>query len=222
MNENFANLDFGTKVSTVALDEVIVIIDPTAMIGDFAQAYADELFRRNPMRAEAVACSKEELFSYFQALIAIRVESVNGTCRNWREVKQLYIPSWIEAVISKIGKVVDVERGILFKPTFSFSYEMDQLFATSTKLASFLADGVTMHKDAFPRDNEGDKDVMMMAIIEKFIMSISVTHPFASYVAAFLGLKLRQEEALKVLYRVRYDDFNFVKAMLLQEESIRA
>lgn len=219
--ENFANMDFGTKVSTVALDEICVIIDPSAMLGDFAQAYVDELYRRNPTRATSIGMSKEEIEAYFTGLLAIRVESVNGVCKCWREAKQLYIPSWIEAVISKVGMVTDVERGIIFKPVLSVTYDLTEMLATSTKLQAFVADGVTMHKDAFPRSNDGDKDVMMMAIINGYVMSVAVTHPFASYIAAFLGLKLRQEEALSVLYRVRYDDFNFVKAMLLQEESIR-
>lgn len=92
---------------------------------------------------------------------------------------------------------------------------------TSSRLRAFEVDGVSMHKDAFPRDKEGDQDMMTMAVIGDYVKSMSETpHPIQSYVSAFIGAKLEEEAAFKVLYRVRYDDVKFIRAMLLHEESL--
>lgn len=224
MNENvnkFGSLDFGTKPTTTTLESIFVEVDPTAMLRDFAAAYLDELMRRNLDRATATGLTVDDLDQYFTGLLRLRVMFVNGNSQYWRQAKALWIPSWIEAVISNLGEVIDVDRGLIFKPVMKGDVNIDDLLRVSDALRLFTADGLGLHKDAFPRRTEGDPDVMSMAIIDGFIRSMSAVHPIASYMAAFAGLKLQQEESFKILYRVRYDDFNFVKAMLMREGSIR-
>lgn len=219
--EPFANFNFGTKPTSASFELISVEINPKMMLNDYAKAYVQEFHRRNPARAEAVGLTEEELYDYFVGLIAIRIESVNGGCKAWREAKQLLIPSWIEFTLSQIGEVVDVDRGLRFIPTLNHPVEIDKLLTVSDKLRAFIPDGVSLHKDAFPRGTEGDPETMSMAIIGQYVYSQSKdAHPIASYVASFLGFKLMEEATFKMLYRVRYDDISFIKSMLLREESV--
>lgn len=221
MNGDYAKLDFGTKPTTVSYDTIDVQINPEVLVESFSGAYVNELTRRNPVRADSVLLDKDELYYYFQGLIAIRVLTVRGENKVWREAKMLYIPAWIETVMSMIGKVVDVDHGLVLNPVYDFTFDMKEMFRISEKLRAFLPDGVVLHRDAFPREVEGDKDVMAMAIIDGYVHGMNHVHPIASYIAAFLGFKLVQEANFKILYRVRYDDVQFITNMILQEEGLR-
>lgn len=219
--EPFAELNFGTKPTTASFETISVKIVPEVMLADYALAYANEFHRRNPVKAEAVNLTKEELQDYFTGLLIIRVQYVNGACKVWREAKQLLIPTWIEFTLSQIGKVVDADRGLCFVPTIEGIVDISKLLAVSDKLRSFLPDGISLHKDAFPRSTEGDVETMSMAVIGQYVYSQSKdAHPISSYVASFLGFKLQEEAAYKMLYRVRYDDIEFIRAMLLREETM--
>lgn len=220
-NESFSKLDFGTKPTTSSLETIDVTIDPKLILADYAIAYVRELNRRNPIRAKEVGVTEQELQDYFEGIVAIRVQSVSGTCKVWREAKQLLIPSWIEFTISQIGEVIDTDRGLRFVPKFEHDVNIVSMLETSNKLRAFTSDGVSMSKDAFPRSISGDPETMSMTIIDSYVKAQSKDcHPVASYIAAFLGFKLQEEASFRVLYGVRYDDVNFIKAMLLREGSI--
>lgn len=221
VNASFSNLDFGTKVTTSGLEVIGVTINPDLIINDFAQAYANELYRRNPVRAQAIAITVEELQAYFTGLIAIRVESVYGSCKVWRQAKQLLIPAWIEFTLTQVGEVLDTDRGFRIMPKFEYEYDLDAMLTTSDKLRAFISDGLVLLKDAFPRETTGCVETMSMAIIDAYVQSMDKeSHPIASYVAAFLGFKLQEETAFKMLYRSRYDDIEFIRAMILREGSL--
>lgn len=214
-------LDYGTKPTTSKYEEVIVNMNPEIMLKDFAQAYHNELYRRNPIKAREVNVTVEELESYFTGILTLRIKSCSGAIKEWREMKKLNIPTWIQFVISRVGIVLDAVRGLKFIPSIEFDYNIGEMLDTSVKLQQFIVDGVTMHKDAFPRSEEGDMNVMSMAIIDSYVQSISeIPHPISSYVSAFIGAKIEEEAAFKMLYRVRYDDVTFIKSMLMHEEKL--
>jgi hypothetical protein len=195
------------------------------MFGDFAEAYVHECQRRNPIRAKEVGLSKEEMQNYLESILKIHLMNNAHDCPVWRQAKILYIPTWIQFVISKIGTVWDVAHGRKFIPTFAGEdvkrEDMDALIQTSNKIRQFMDDGLTMHKDAFPRDTEGDLDFMSYAIIDNYVKSVDKdAHPIASYVAAFVGMKLQEEAAFKILYSVRYDDVDFIKSQLFADDTI--
>lgn len=221
-NQSFQNLNFGTKPSTTGFDEIEVMIDPSTMIGDFAKAYEGEIFRRNPVRATQVGITSDELFTYFKGLISIRLESLSPQgCKSWRQAKQLYIPTWIEFVLSCLGIVTDIDMGLKIVPTGKIEYDIDVMLATSNKLQSFIPDGLGLHRDAFPRGTEGDQDMMSFALIDGMIKGMSRNqHPTMSYAAAFLGMKLKEEISFRMLYRVSYDDITFISTMLLHESTL--
>lgn len=219
--ESFPNLNFGTKPTTVGLEVIEVTINPDLLISGYADAYSKELYRRNPGRAQQVNLTADNLYSYFKGCLAIRIESLTGNCKVWRQAKSLLIPAWIEFTLSQVGVVIDTDRGLRLQPTFSYDYDINELLETSNKLRSFMADGLVLNRDAFPRSDEGDPDTMSMAIIDGFVQSQSRdAHPITSYIAAFLGFKIKEEAVFKLLYRVRYDDVNFISSMLLREGSI--
>jgi hypothetical protein len=215
-------LNYGTKPTTVAMTSIEVKIDSTVMVGDYADAYANELHRLNPVRAKELNLSKDDLLTYFSGLIAIRIQSINGTLRDWRTAKRLSIPAWIQHTLSQLGEVVDRDRGLRITPSYDEEYEMAFLLAVSEKLQAFESDGLSLHIDAFPRDNTGNEEVMGMVIVNDYVHSMKVdSHPASSYVAAFLGAKLVQEQQFSVLYRVRYDDVNFIATQLINDRSLR-
>lgn len=220
LNDKF-KFNFETKPTTVKLDSIHVTIDTALMISDFAGAYVKELRRRNPIRFDAVELSEKDLDSYFKGLIAMRVDSVNDSLTCWREAKQLLIPAWIEFVMSSIGTVLDTDRGLKIIPTCDEKYDIKEMQSISDKLRTFKSDGITLLQDAFPRTREGDVDTMSMAIIDNYVRAMSKdAHPIASYVAAFVGLKLKEQQAFEMLYRVRYDDVDYIKHMLLSNEEV--
>lgn len=215
------NLNFGTKPTSAQLEQIDVTINPSVMLGDFAKAYAAELHRRNPLRAEQANITETELSKYFAQIISLRVQYVYDQCRLWRQIKQLNIPSWMQYVLTLIGRVIDYDYGLKIMPYFSEEVDLNFLLDVSLRLEAFKSDGVTMHKDAFPRSKDGDREMMTMAIIGDYVQSMrEISHPIYSYVNAFLGMKLQEEQAFKILYRVRYDDVDFIRQMLTSEVSL--
>lgn len=221
MLETQFNLNYGTQPTTSTIEEIKVKIDPNIFISDYAKAYKSELGRRNPARDAAVDLTIEELQKYFLGILAIRFDQIEGECKVWRQAKELYIPAWIQFVISQVGRVVDVEKGLVMIPIYKGEYDINELLDISNKLQVFKPDGVSLLKDAFPRTTDGDKDLMSMAIIDGYVKAMSkIPHPIQSYVSAFLGMQLEKEAAFKVIYRIRYDDVEFIRTMLSHEETL--
>lgn len=238
MKANVEALNFDTKISTVKHETIEVTIDPTILLNDYARAYARELRRHNSKRftdefltwytndeGEEVQHTMDdavlELQQYFVGLLDLRIQSVNGDCPDWRYSKQLWIPSIIQFVLTCVGVVWDVEKGLRFVPKCDSSHNIREMLDTSMKIASFKADGLAMVKDALPRSEEGDFDVMQCAIINDYVMATHrIGHPSSSYIAALLGLQLEKSVMSSLLYRVRYDDVDYIKDMLLREKSL--
>lgn len=221
----FKDLNFGTKPTTDTYDTIYVSINPDMILSDFAQAYYYEMQRRNAPKFDSFVSNGrltvEKLDNYFKSIIMIRIQAVQGHCPVWRQAKRILIPTWIQFVISLLGEYVDINKGFKIVPTFDYDYNIEELIEFSSVIKSFSEDGLTMHEDAFPRDVEGDADTMSMVVIDGYVKSMTETAaPIMSYVNAFLGAKLEEEAAFKILYRVRYDDVRFIRDMLLHEEAI--
>lgn len=220
---DFINLDLGSSKPTVVSHDVIhVIIDPTLIVSGYAKAICDEAERMNPLTFEKNPLSEAELDEYFRFLLYQRVCSVTGECPLWRKLKNLYIPTFLQFAIAMVGRVDLRDRGLTLvpqmeKPAFSFEQALD----VSEKL-SYHSDVLAMVKDAMPRSEEGDIDTMSSALIAGYIVSLSpVEHPIATYCAAFLGFKIKEEQAMSVLYRVSYDDVEYIRQALLHSTEVR-
>lgn len=96
----------------------------------------------------------------------------------------------------------------------------DEALVISEKISQFY-DDLCIVQDAMPRDNTGNVDVMSTALIAGYMRSINpVTHVAATYVSAFLNMKLRQETAFQALYRVQYDDIGYIVSALSTQKGL--
>ena len=218
---NFDKLDYGTRVSNSEFTEVKIVLDNSVIMDQFAIAYVNELKRMNPVRYQADPITVDDLKEYFSGILALRVEMINNNCPNLRQARRLYIPTWIEYTISKLGIVTDRVNGLVFKPTININYDITNLLNTSDKLSLYQNDGLHLQSDAFPRSWEGDENVMGMVIIGDYIQGRNHnSHPVHSYVSAFLGNKLVEEQTFSMLFRVRYDETQFILQQLIHDKSL--
>lgn len=232
--EKFKSLDYGTKPSTSKYEAVDVDINPDLILKDWGDAYARDMERRNVKKYEGtrinlssgeVPLDGDLVFKYFANLLKIRVDYVNDECHVWRQAKRLAMPAWIQFVISEVGLAYDRDRGLKFVPHLELNKKyvmpIDDMLLISVALLSFSNDGKPFFTDAFPRKPEGDIDLMSQALIESFVRGNDAhTAPVISYVTAFLGFTLRKEAELRMLYRITYDDVEFIRSMLVTDEKV--
>lgn len=97
---------------------------------------------------------------------------------------------------------------------------LEEALELSSRL-SYYEDDVQIRIDAMPRSREGDQDTMSSALVAGYVRSIKpVDHPIATYIAAFLGFSLKREQAFSVLYRIQYDDLEFIRAALTNNRTV--
>lgn len=211
-----------TRGISVPMETVEVTVSSEGLMGPFSQAFVTEAFRINPDRAKQVAITPEEVMAYSRYLLMKRVQTVHGTCSDFRRLKVLYIPSFLQYVLSMVGLVVDREYGLKLTPVFEEECTMtlEQAIQVSEKIGSFEHD-MQVVQDAMPREIHGHRDVMGSALIAGFVRSYQkVEHIAATYVTAFLDMKLKQEVNFAVLYRIQYDDLDFITAALLSQKGL--
>lgn len=221
---SFLTLDLGSgKPICVEMEVIEVELSSANLLTDYAKAFVKEAFRVNPLRAEQVKLSEDEMEAYCTFLLSQRVKSVNDNCPDFRKLKVLYIPSYIQHAMSLIGRVVIRKQGLTFVPVMDCdTITFEEALKISEKVGAF-EDDLQIVQDAMPRDSEGNIDVMSTAMIAGYVRSVNfheVSHPSFTYVTAFLGLKLRQEVAMNTLYRLQYDDVEFIRQALLTERKL--
>lgn len=219
----FNDIEYGSRPHGISVEEINLTFN-LDMFSDYAKAYYGEIQRRNIRKLEATQLSIDELDEYFRGLFIIRIKSLhNGGFKDWRQAKLLFIPAWIQLIISKYGVLNKPEFGLRIVPTIEAEININNLLITSQKLSSFTDDGMFMVRDGFPRDNEGDIDVMMMAVFENQVRGIirpDNPSPLAQLVAAFTNQKIEQDTTFKALYRISYDEVDFIKSMLLNDRRL--
>jgi len=225
----FQKIDYGTRVSTVDITVVSVTIDPTVILNDYAKATVQEMQRMNPEKYASIEsrCDAISLQKYFTFLLFQRVQYVSGEIHDWRQIRTLYMPAWIQFAISCVGEVVVQEYGLKFIPTLSredcglSDYTLNDALSMSDILRSFKFDGLSVLDDGFPRSKDGEKDTMSLALMGTYMRGPwPVSHPIYTYVAAFLGLKIMESNGLSMIYRCRYDDISFLATMMLHDERL--
>lgn len=223
MGTGFMELDLGTSKPTPVTTETIdVIVDSEVMLGKYATAFIREAGRVHASLLDREGLTEEEVSNYCDFLLDQRVACVHDTVTNWRALKTLYIPSWIQFALSTIGRVVIRDRGLIINPIKPERSKLtfDEAKTISDKIGAFI-DDLQIVQDAMPRDIDGDADVMTSALIAGYVTSMKpITHVVSSYMAAFLGLKLREEMSFRVLYRVQYDDLNFISQALCTDRRL--
>lgn len=220
---NFDQLDLGTGTpSSVPMETVEVRVDPAVLLDKFVTAFINEGMRKAPLVADNVALTEKELHDYCIYLLYQRVQYVHGTCKSMRYLRLLAIPSFIQYTISLIGKVVDRQYGLTMVPVMDEQeiLEDSEALRISEKVAAF-ENVLQIVFDAMPRDVMGNPDVMSTALIAGYVRSRKIVdHVSATYVTAFLNLKLQQEQAFAALYRVQYDDLEFIVQALTTQRIV--
>lgn len=221
-NVSFTTLDLGSGQPISVQQEVIEVeISAENLLGDYALAFVKEAYRVNPLRAEQIELTADELTKYCHYLLFKRVQSVSDECTDFRKLKCLYIPVWIQYNLAMIGEVVIRDKGIKLVPVMEEpEFTFEDALKVSEKVGMF-EDDLQIVQDAMPRDRAGNKDVMSTALIAGYVRSLEkVEHVSSTYVTAFLGMKLREEAAFQVLYRVQYDDTAFIASALTTQRGL--
>lgn len=225
--ENYVNalmkLDELTPHPTAVPTETVEIqISESDLFSGYAKAFINEMYRVNPLKAEQVELTEGEMVQYIRYLLVKRVETVHMNCPDFRRLKVLYIPSWIQYNLSMIGEVTLRDRGLKLLPIVDNDniITYDQALIISDKIAAFENE-LQMVRDGMPRSITGDADVMSTAMIDGYVRSLAkVDHVASTYVTAFMGMKLKEEAAFKVLYRVQYDDLEFIASALTAQKGL--
>lgn len=212
------------KSTSIPMEVIEVSISASDMVAEYAKAFVREAERKNPLRARQVNLTIDEMVKYATYLLQERISCVNGECTNFRKYKILYIPSYLQYVLETIGVYVDRIYGIKLVPKMD-DQEMVNLtdaeaIQISEKIGSFI-DDLQIVQDAMPRDNVGHEGVMATALIAGYMRSYKIgVKPIDTYVAAFLKLQLRKEQAFSALYRIQYDDYAFIQMALTSQKGL--
>lgn len=220
---NYQTMDLGSvNPTSVPMEVIEVQVSVNGLVGDYARAFVNEAYRVNPGKAKQVQLTEEEVLEYCNFLLTKRIEVIHNTCKDFRSLKSLYIPSFIQYVLSMIGKVINREYGLTIIPVAEdpSKAKLADMYLISEKIGSFERD-LQIVQDAMPRDVYGNEDVMSTALIAGYVRSMKkVGHPASTYVTAFLNMSLRKETAFQTLYRIQYDDLEFISMALTTQKSI--
>jgi hypothetical protein len=211
-----------SKPTSVPTEQINVKVGCTPLMEDYARAFVSEAARKNPLTFNKVELTEQEMLDYVKFLLFKRIECVQNKCADFRLLKVLYIPGYVQYILSQIGECLNRNQGIKLVPVYGDDPKKVIKYADAVKISDKIRafeDDLQMVKDAMPRSIDGDLDVMSCALIADYIRAEhEVEHVRSTYVAAFAGFKLEEELAFKVLYRKQYDDIEFVTKALLQEK----
>lgn len=219
------NFQFKNNVTVkpvgVTNQTIEVLLQPEELLNDYSKNFVSEGHRKHPLLAQTVDLQPEEVQEYAKYLLYARIRHVNGDSKDFRIMQHLFVPVWIEYTISNIGMLIIKELGLTFTPSMEPS-EMtyDEARQISDKIRMF-EEVLQVTDHAFPREREGNADLMTTAVIADYVRSTKeLTHPVTTYLTAFLGMKIREENAFGVLYRVQYDDINYLQRALDSEREV--
>lgn len=195
---------------------VEVKIDPTDLLQDFSSAFYYELFRTQDRLVDKVEITSEELNDYFLGILYLRILDVEKNNKFKKFESQILMPAWISFAISQIGEVIDTDYGFKFVPTMDFDkLDIDALMKTASKLKYFQDAGVELLSRAFPRTTDGDPNFMTLAVIKGEVRSYHKDNdPLSIYLSAFLDSTIKEQNTLSSLYRISYQDVDYVGQVL--------
>jgi hypothetical protein len=215
----FQDIDLGSGPPTsLPMEKVEVVISAENLLGDYARGFIKRCRERHPLRAESLGITEEEVMKYCEFLLQRRVAFVDGSITDSRKLKVLAIPAFIQYCLENVGLVRLIDKGLTLVPVFKGKViTLDEAIVISEKIASFETITAVVF-DAMPRDQYGNQEVMSMALIAGYVRGMEKVSPVHSYISAFLGLKLAKENVYSCLYRVVYDDVEFIRSALTRQE----
>lgn len=225
-NEGFMNLCLGcSKPTPVETIKVEVEISDMNLFSQYARGFVIECSRCNPLKFDKCNLTPEKMETYVRFIIQERVKLCSDQYVKTYRLKMLYIPCWLEKVIQTIGRVEMRDIGLTLLPKLpedwvDIDFDKDGIADIAEEVGAFEED-VEMVHDAFFKKREGDKDVMSCALIANYVRAIKpVQHVVSTYIAAFAGFKVSEAMSLAILYRISYDDVNFIQDALMHTRDI--
>lgn len=213
----------GLKPTNVKLEPIEVRVDPELIMTRYSESLFMKLSYLNPTRFNTIGLTVQEIFAYLSFLVVMRIKQVREEVIDWRRLKKLAMPTWIQFVITCIGKVTSIEYGLSFIPMTDVTptISIQEAEVISNKLRFFIPDGLVLIDSGFPTKLEGDEESMQFCIIDGYVHGrMPNLHPLLSYVAAFLGQQLVKADTYRMLYRCRYEEVEFMAAQILAEQAV--
>lgn len=202
-----------SKHTSVPVRELHVRVAETEAMKSFNAAFIREGTRKNPLMADKVNLTENELEAYENFLIHKRVEIVEGKCRDFRLIKRLAMPCFIERVLTDIGRVKILDKGLDIHPVSDDSevISLQEAITISNKIESFY-DDLAVVVGAMPAAEEGNPELMTMALIEGYVLGMGdYNDPLLQYLVYFLQMTL-EETQFNCLYYLRYDDVRTIES----------
>lgn len=178
----------------------------------FNHAFVQEAGRKNPLMADRVNLTEEELYAYEEFLLKNRVDVVKLESRNFKQLKRLAMPCFVERVLTDVGEVMIRDRALSIKPVYDGGevISLEEAIAISDKVDAFY-DDLAVVEGAMPGDPNGNPEVMTLALIEGYVMGMGdYNDPLVEYICYALGL-LMEETQFNALYYMRYDDVRTIE-----------
>ena len=192
------------KVSTTIVDEEEFIIDPNIWIPIFSSKLVDKLAYKNKYLSESLKLTEDEVVKLSLFAIKTRIDYCNGKKVSRAQMNQLFIPVWIEAVISKIGIIELQDYGLKLIPVCDvdvISYE--EAVKISSRLKQTRVD-LAITDSWLDSSRLGDVEVMSMVIIDDLVKGMTPNSGKYAFLTSFLHATIRNDSLLKTLFRVSY------------------
>jgi len=211
------------------MQEIKVAVCAHTVAERFCRDFIAEAQRCNPLKFDVVKLTEEEMIDYTNFLLNRRVASVTHSCKDWRQLKSLWMPSFIQFVLRCLGEVIDYKRGrhvtLCWRDTTPEGepirlISLQEAMKISDKIRAFQ-DELNLVDDAMPRGTEGLSDVMScVELTNQVCSSKEMEHAVSEYVCAFAHMQLEKELSFAALYEIRYDDIDFIAMTLTQKEGV--
>ncbi len=182
----------------------------------FNNAFVREGIRKNPLMAEKVNLTADELLDFEKFLLAARIDIVDGKCTIFRSLKRLAMPCFVERILSDVGRVFIRDRGLDIHPVVGDDFREDiisleKAIEISNKVEAFY-DDLAVVVGAMPGDEGGNLETMTLSLIEGYVVGMGdYDDPLVEYIVYALQCLLI-ETSYNSLYYMRYDDVRTIEA----------
>jgi len=190
---------FAEKHITPVPAEYEVVEVKVNLVSQVLHAYGSELYSNVEgvvmMRGGSVPFTEEELQSYLQQLVRLRVDYVNNQRVPYRPTDLIAVPAFVSVVLQNLGVVHHLELGLELRPVIdggkgAWSEEdLEVLKKVSRGIIAMGNYGLEYAK-GYDRNKEGSFDFMTMSVLNDTVMGITrEAHPVNALLASALALE---------------------------------
>lgn len=170
--------------------EVIISLDAEVL-----KEYKEELYASwdaaAAMRGITLPFSSDDLASYIDQLVVLRVKYVNGERVAYGPTDRICVPSFLSLVLSNVGKVSNVDYGLELFPRVAVETKIDSEFMMKmSRFIRALSHLGIEYAEGYSRNKEGSYEFMSMTLIDGFIRNPDkAAHPVFALMASTLGVR---------------------------------